>query len=244
MIIVFDLETTGTDVSKDRIVQLAAVKVSDDFTKHDELKTILINPGVPIPKEASDVHGITDEMVADKPTFAQYAKKLHEYFQGCDIAGFNSIRFDVQLLMAEFERAGITLDLSNTNLIDAYTIFIMKEQRNLSAAVKFYCGREMEGAHDAGNDVMATLDVLKAQLSHYPDLASMSLNELHNFCGGDKRIDLSGYLVYDENRDVVFNFGKHKGAKVVDQISYAQWMIGSDFPRDTKRVLIELIKTQ
>lgn len=244
-LVILDLETTGTDISSDRIVQIACLKVSPDFEQIGDIKNYLVNPGIPIPKGASDVHGITDEMVKDEPLFAHYAKGLYAYLLGCDIVGFNSNRFDVPLLAEEFLRIHpeVVFPSPDTLLFDAYSIFSQKEKRDLTAAYKFYCNKDLEGAHDAKNDILATFEVFKSQLDFYKDLKEMDLNQLHNFCGGDIRVDLAGTIVLNENGTAVYNIGKDKGKSVVKNPSFGQWMLKTpSFCSSTKEVLRKLIK--
>lgn len=258
-LVIFDLETTGTDLSKDRIVELAMIKVSPDGTveKKPEQRgaehRVLINPGMPIPIETSLIHGIYDADVADKPTFSQYAKSMSEFIEGCDLGGFNSNRFDVPFLAEEFLRAGIDFGVEGRNLIDVQNIFHMMEQRTLRAAFRFYCDKELDGAHEALPDTEATLEVLLAQLERYESTVVKASNgdevgpvptdmdTLHVFCQRQRFADLAGRFVYDDADQVLFNFGQHKGKTVVSILSanpgYFGWMMGADFPEYTKRVL-------
>lgn len=234
-IIFFDLETTGTNIMTDRIVQISTIKLLPDGT--DTQYTRLINPGMPIPPEATAVHHITDSEVADKPQFAQIAKKLAMYFTGCDIAGFNSNRFDIPLLDQEFQRAGIDFDLSECRFIDVQTIYHKKEPRNLSAAYKFYCGKDLDQAHSADADTLATFEVLKAQLEKYTDLPD-DVNALADYASQNRNVDLMGRLVYDEQRREVINFGKYKGqlaeAVLAKDPSYYTWIMQGQFTKNTK----------
>jgi DNA polymerase-3 subunit epsilon len=227
--IIFDLETTGTDPAKDRILQYAFVR------NGDEPMAGYVNPGQPIPAESTAIHGITDDMVSDSPPFAKIASKIAAYLDGCDaVAGFGCLRFDVPLLAEEFARANVSFDWSKIEIIDAGNIFKEMEGRKLSDAVRFYCGREHDGAHDAMVDVMATQAVLSAQLDRYPALKGKSLAELaaisrHN---GPKLADPHGKLAWIGGR-VCFNTHRNKGVPVQNEISYAQWMLRSDFPAAT-----------
>ena len=258
-LVIFDLETTGTDLSKDRIVEIAMIKVNPDGTveKKPEQRgaahRLLINPGRPIPVETSMIHGIYDEHVADKPTFKQYAKSMAAFLEGCDLGGYNSNRFDVPFLAEEFLRAGIDFDLEGRNLIDVQNIFHKMEQRTLRAAYKFYCGKTIEGAHEALPDTEATLEVLLAQLERYRDtVVDVSDDEtvgpvphdmeaLGAFCQRQPFADPAGRFVYDDAGDVLFNFGQHKGKLVTEVLTanpgYFGWMMGADFPEYTKKVL-------
>lgn len=249
-IIIFDLETTGVDIANDRIVQIATIKIRPERVRMDstelivlndreDLKSYLINPDIPIPASATETHGITDEMVNDKFKFPSYAKALFDYFKGCDIAGYNSNKFDVPLLSEEFARCGITFPEAGTKLIDAYNIFAQKEKRDLTAALKFYCDKEMEGSHDAGNDVMATYEVLKAQLIHYQDIGEMDLTQLSDFCGGATRVDLAGTIVLNDKGVAIYNIGKDKGKTIWDNPGFARWMLKPEqsFTSNTKAEL-------
>lgn len=240
-LIVFDLETTGTSVNNDRIIELSYIKVLVDGSEH--IKTMRFNPGIPIPAEVSLIHGIYDEDIKDAPVFKSKAKELAEDFKGCDFAGFNSNRFDFPLLVEEFLRAGVEFDVENRKFIDAQRIYHMMEQRTLGAAYKFYCNKELVNAHSAEADTIATLEVLKSQIERYEQLQN-DMDFLHNFTKQDKNVDLAGRLVYNANNQPVFNFGKHKG-KLVDDVfkaepSYYDWMMNGDFAEDTKRRLTQI----
>jgi DNA polymerase-3 subunit epsilon len=236
-----DLETTGTETETDRIVQIAAFKSSQDFSQKTDVRQIFINPGIPIPKAASDVHGITDEMVRDKPNFKQISKSLHEYLDGCHICGFNICNFDVPLLSEEFARVGIEWPRPGTLFIDTYRIFAEKEKRDLAGAVKFYLKAEHVDAHDAAGDILATGAVLFEQLRYYPDLGAMNLNQLHAFCEGEHpRVDLAGKIVLI-NGVACYSFGKHKGQPVLSQEGFAHWMLKNSFPTDTKKKLRQIL---
>lgn len=235
-----DLETTGTDVEASRIVEICVRKVNTDGTK--EVKTMLINPGVPIPKEATDVHGISDDMVKNSPTFAAISKALLTYIQGCDIAGYHSNGFDVPMLVSNFERVGLKWDWKLINLIDVAHIFRRMEERTLSAAVEFYLGREHKEAHSAEADILETEQILLAQFQRYPDLPK-GMKELALFSNYDNEIlDLAGKFVKNKDGIVVFNFGVHKGKEAKKEMSYLQWMAGpkSDFTKDTKAYAVAL----
>lgn len=232
-LVVFDLETTGVDVAKDRIVSIAGKVFSGDAPETNHTFEYLINPGMPIPKAASDVHGITDEMVKNAPKFEQVAGEILARFSGADLAGFNLINFDVPMLWEEFARADTTWNLDGIQIVDAGNIFKKKEPRTLSAGVKFYCGREHADAHNALADVEATAAVLFAQMDIYDDLAKMNLPKLAEFSRMDNRIDLAGKFVRNEAGEAVYNFGKHKGARVSDDPSFAAWMRGKDFTANT-----------
>ena len=241
-IIFFDLETTRVNISHDRIIELSYIKVYPNGT--EEEKSMRINPEMSIPAESTAIHHITDEDVADKPTFKQIAKELAKVFEGCDIAGYNSNRFDIPLLMEEFLRAGINIELSRQKFVDVQTIFHKMEQRTLSAAYKFYCNGDLENAHSANADTRATYEVLKAQLDRYPNLKN-DVEFLSNFSSFNKNVDLMGRIVYNEQGVEVFNFGKYKGVSVKEVFerrdpSYYAWMMNGDFALDTKRVITKI----
>ncbi len=240
-IIFFDLETTGTDPSRDRIVEMSFIKVLENGDK--EIKTRRINPGMPIPKESSAVHGITDEDVALEATFAQVAKSLKGWIEGCDLAGYNSNKFDVPMLVEEFLRSGIDIDLSDVKLVDVQNIFHKKEQRTLSAAYKFYCDKEIVNAHSAQADIEATYEVLLAQLERYDDLEG-TVEFLSNFSRMNRNVDFAGRIILDDSNRPIFNFGKHKGRLVTDILtrepSYYDWIMRGDFTLDTKRAITQI----
>lgn len=241
-IIVFDLETTGVDASKDRIVEISLVKVFADATK--EVKTRRINPQMPIPAEASAVHGIYDDDVKDCPTFREIAKSLAAYIEGCDFAGFNCNKFDVPLLAEEFLRAGVDVDLKRRKVIDVQNIFHKMEQRTLVAAYKFYCQKELDNAHSAEADTLATYQVLMAQLDRYPDDLQNDVDFLSEFSTRNQSADFAGRIVYNEKGEEVFSFGKHKGRSVaqvfMEEPSYYSWMMNGDFPKYTQKVITEI----
>lgn len=242
-IIFFDLETTGVNFQTDRIVEISYIKVFPNGT--EESRTIRVNPGRPIPAEATAIHHITDADVAGARPFKDIARELVRTFQGCDIGGFNSNKFDLPLLQEEFIRAGVDdFDPGRCRLIDVQTIFHKMEQRTLVAAYKFYCGKDLTDAHSANADTRATYEVLKAQLDHYPDALKNDMDFLANFSIQRRGVDLAGRIVYDEQGREVFNFGKHKG-KTVNEVfatdrNYCDWMQHSDFSADTKRVVMRL----
>lgn len=240
-IIFFDLETTGTSVTADRIVEISLIKVFPDG--HTEEKTRRINPERHIPEESTAIHHITDEDVKDAPTFRQIAKSLHELFEDSDIAGFNSNKFDVPLLIEEFGRVGLSFDVSGRNFVDVQGIFHKMEQRTLVAAYRFYCGKELTDAHSASADTRATYEVLLSQLDRYPELKN-DVEALAEFSSGGRNVDLAGRMVYDDNHEPIFNFGKNKGRKVKDIVRYEpgfiQWIMQGDFPKETKDQLRRL----
>lgn len=241
-IIFLDLETTGVDPATDRIVEMSLVKVMPDGER--EVKTRRINPEMPIPAEAAAIHGITDEDVKDCPAFREIAKSLAAYIEGCDFAGYNSNKFDIPVLAEEFLRAGLDIDLKKRKFVDVQNIFHKMEQRTLVAAYKFYCGKELEGAHSAEADTLATLEVLEAQLDMYGEHLENDVDFLADFSCRSKFADYAGRIVYDDNGVEVFGFGKHKGRPVAgvfrEEPSYYSWMMNGDFPAYTKKVITEI----
>jgi DNA polymerase III subunit epsilon len=235
-----DLETTGTNPGLDRIVEIAIVKILADGTK--SVKRKLLNPGIPIPKNSSDIHGITDEMVKDAPTFKQVAQELKQMLDGCDFGGYNSNRFDIPLLMEEFLRAQVDFDMKNRKLLDVQNIFHKMEPRTLGAAYKFYCNKTLDGAHSAEIDASATHEILEAQLERYPALGN-SIDSILKLIGEDQIVDFARRFVM-ENGTEVFNFGKFKGRPVADVLKsepqYYDWMMKGDFPQHTKQKLTEI----
>ncbi len=234
----FDLETTGTNISKDRIVEISIHKV---FPNGDEKTfTFKVNPTVPIPAETTAVHGITDEMVKDEPTFKERAHEIHNIIKDSDLAGFNSNRFDIPLLAEEMLRADVDFDMGNRNAIDVQNIFHKMEQRTLIAAYKFYCNKDLTDAHSAEADTIATYEVLKGQLDRYPELEN-NMKSLAEFSTRRKPVDFAGMLAYNSKGEECFNFGKHKGKPVVQVLEsepgYYSWIQNADFPLYTKKVL-------
>jgi DNA polymerase-3 subunit epsilon len=240
-IIFFDLETTGVDTAKDRIVEVSMIKVMPDG--EEVVRTRRINPQMHIPEEASAIHGIKDEDVKDAPTFAQVAKSMAQFIEGCDFGGFNSNRFDLPMLVEEFLRAGVDVDFKRRRFIDVQNIFHKMEQRTLVAAYKFYCDKDLEAAHSAEADTRATYEVLKAQLDRYPDLQN-DVAALADFSERGQSADYAGRIGYDDKGEKIFNFGKYKGRKVSDvfrdEPSYYAWMMNGDFPLYTKKVITEI----
>lgn len=253
----FDLETTGTNIANDRIVEIGIVIAKPDGTL--EKKQRFVNPGMPIPPESTAVHGITDEMVENEPTFKQIAKSLEQVLQGCDLAGFNVLKFDIPMLVEEFLRAEVDFDLQNRSILDAQKIFHMMEPRTLSAAYKFYVGGDISdlggNAHRADVDALASYHVLMKQVERYRDVSIMDANKqpvtpvvndvkaLHQLTFS-KIVDLAGRMAYNQKGEIVFTFGKHRDKPVEDVLrnepSYYQWMMEGDFPRDTKRHLTRI----
>jgi DNA polymerase-3 subunit epsilon len=241
-LVFFDLETTGTNIVSDRIVEISFLKIHPNGRK--EQKTKRINPEMPIPADSTVIHGITDDDVKDCPTFRQIAKSLANQIEGCDLAGFNSSRFDVPLLVEEFLRAGVDIDFSKRKLIDVQVIFHKKEPRTLEAAYRFYCGKALEDAHSAEADTLATYEVLKAQLDRYSDLENDMGKLSDEFSAINNNVDFSGRIIKNEHGVEVFNFGKHKGKAVAEVLkvepSFYAWMMDSEFPLHTKQVLTKI----
>lgn len=236
-----DLETTGVSLSSDRIIEIAIIKIMPDATR--VVKRKLINPQIPIPKSSSDIHGITDEMVQDAPTFKQVANEIKMFIDGADLGGYNSNRFDIPILMEEFLRAGMDVDLSTRKMIDVQHIFYTMEPRTLSAAYKFFCEKELMGAHSAEVDVDATIEVLIAQLKRYSQLGT-TVESVLSHVGEEKIVDYARRFSFDENGIEIFNFGKHKGKQVSHVLKiepqYYDWMMRGDFPLHTKHKLTEI----
>jgi DNA polymerase-3 subunit epsilon len=236
-----DLETTGINITTDRIVELAIVKISPDGTKL--VKRKLINPLMPIPASSSAIHGITDEMVKDAPSFKQISNEVKQFIEGADLGGYNSNRFDIPMLLEEFLRAGIEYSVDGKRLVDVQKIFHMMEQRTLSAAYKFYCSKTLEGAHGAEADATATWEVLEAQLERYPQIGD-SVESIVKFTGEDDIVDFARRFVKEKGIEV-FNFGKHKGKPVAqvlkEEPQYYDWMMKGDFPINTKQKLTEML---
>ena len=241
-IIFFDLETTGLDITKDRIVELCYIRVEPNG--NEEAKSMRINPEIHIPEEASKVHGIYDEDVKECPTFKQIAKTLWHTFEGCDLAGYNSNKFDVPLLVEEFMRAGVDIDLSKRKLVDVQNIYHKLERRTLIAAYKYYCGKDLENAHSALADTQATYEVLQAQLDKYPNDLQNDMQFLADYSRMSNNIDFAGRFVYDENGVELVNFGKYKGKPLKEVLQkdpgYYGWIMQSDFTMNTKQVLTKL----
>ncbi|MBL4905363.1 MAG: 3'-5' exonuclease [Flavobacteriaceae bacterium] len=234
----FDLETTGINIGTDKIVEISILKVFPNGNK--ESKTWLVNPEIEIPKEASDIHGITNEQVVTEPTFKELASQVNELIADSDLAGFNSNRFDIPLLAEELMRAGIDFDMSNRKAIDVQVIFHKKEQRTLSAGYQFYCGKELKGAHGAEADTNATYEILLAQLDKYDDIEN-NVDALSEFSTHGKRADFAGFILVNDNEQEIFSFGKYKGRTVEEVFKenpgYNAWIQKADFPLYTKKVL-------
>jgi DNA polymerase-3 subunit epsilon len=238
-----DLETTGVNVSADRIVEISILKIAPDNSKESYTKRY--NPTIPIPIGASKVHGIFDADVKDFMTFKEDAENINLFLHECDLAGFNSNKFDVPLLIEEFSRAGIDFDMNNRRLVDVQTIFHKMEARNLGAAYKFYCNKNLDNAHSAEADIIATFEIFKAQLLRYSELKN-DIDFLHTFSSQKDNVDFAARIVRDENGKEIFNFGKHKG-KLVEEVfkkesSYYDWMMNGDFAQNTKKVITAIYK--
>ena len=249
----FDLEATGINISTDRIVEISILKILPDSTQ--EIKTLKINPTVPIPLETSLIHGIYDKDVVDAPTFKDVARELFRFFEGTDLAGFNVLKYDIPLLVEEFLRAGIDFDIEKRNLLDAQKIFFMMEKRNLSSAYKFYCGKTLENAHSAEADTIATYEVFKSQIERYMGqeledlqgnkigIMENDMKKIHSLIN-EKMVDLAGRFVFNDKGEECFNFGKQKGKPIAqvlkEEPGYYDWMMKGDFPLDTKRKLTQV----
>lgn len=236
-----DLETTGINISTDKIVEIAIIKIMPDGTKL--VKRKLINPQMPIPQGASDVHGITDEMVKDAPSFKQVANEIKQFLDNCDLGGYNSNRFDIPMLIEEFLRAGLEFSTDNRKNVDVQKVFHMMEQRTLSAAYKFYCEKNLDGAHSAEADATATYEILEAQVKRYSQLGN-TVESITKFTGEDDLVDFSRRMI-KVNGVEVFNFGKHKGKPVAEVLKtepqYYDWMMKGDFAMNTKQKLTEIL---
>ncbi|ALM21920.1 DNA polymerase III subunit epsilon [Nonlabens sp. MIC269] len=234
----FDLETTGVNISKDRIVEISIHKIFPDG--EEKTYTYRVNPTIPIPPATTAVHGISDEMVKDEPTFEQLAHEINNIIKDSDLAGYNSNRFDIPLLAEEMLRAGVDFDMGKRHAVDVQNIFHKMEQRTLVAAYKFYCNKDLTDAHSAEADTIATYEVLKGQLDKYPELEN-NIKYLSEFSTQRKSVDFAGMIVYNKEGEECFNFGKHRGKKVVDVLNqepgYYSWIQNADFPLYTKKVL-------
>lgn len=241
-LVFFDLETTGTNINSDRIVEICYLKVYPNG--NEESKTLRINPEMHIPEASSAVHGIYDEDVADCPKFKDVAKNIASDIEGCDLAGFNSNRFDIPVLAEEFLRAGVDIDLMKRKFVDVQVIYHKLEQRTLSAAYKFYCDKNLEDAHTAEADTRATYEVLKAQLDRYADVLENDINFLSNYSCYSRNVDFAGRIVYNDHDVEVFNFGKYKGVSVKEVLQkdpgYYSWIMQGDFTLNTKNVLTKI----
>ncbi|MFC2089182.1 exonuclease domain-containing protein [Bacteroidota bacterium] len=237
-IIFFDLETTGINVASDRIVEIAYLKV--DVNGNETSKRMLINPGMPIPEKSTEIHGITNEDVKDAPSFNEIAKTFAKEIEGCDLAGYNAVKFDIPLLAEEFLRSEVDIDLKKRKFVDVQVIFMKMEQRTLGAALKFYCNKPLENAHSAEADTKATYEVLQAQLDRYSNLEN-DVAKLASFSAHNRNVDFAGRIIYNDEDIEVFNFGKYKGRPVTEVLEqdsgYYGWVMQGDFPLYTKKVL-------
>jgi len=240
-LVFFDLETTGLNIVRDRIIELSYLKI--EVNGNETNKTFLINPTIPIPPESTAIHGITDEDVKDAPTFSSIARNLAREIEGCDLAGYNSNKFDIPLLAEEFLRADVDIDISRRKLIDVQVIFHKMEQRTLTAAYKFYCHEDLQDAHSSAADTRATYRILKAQLERYPDLKN-DITYLAEFSTHSRNVDFAGRIVLDDDGKEIFNFGKYKGISVTEVFSkdpgYFSWIMNGDFPLFTKKVITNI----
>jgi DNA polymerase-3 subunit epsilon len=238
---IIDLETTGVNIAVDKIIEIAIIKLLPDGTT--QLKRKIINPQIPIPDSSSDVHGITNEMVKDAPTFKQVANEIKQFIDNCDLGGYNSNRFDIPMLIEEFLRAGLDFYTDGRRLIDVQKIFHLMEQRTLSAAYKFYCNKTLEDAHSAEADAVATLEILHAQVLRYPQIGN-SLESILNCIGEEDCVDFARRMIKVDGIEI-FNFGKHKGKPVIEVLKaepqYYDWMMKGDFPMNTKQKLTEIL---
>lgn len=240
-LVFFDLETTGISIVRDRIVEISFVKVFPNGK--EESYTRRVNPGMPIPSESTAIHGITDDDVKDCPVFKEIAKSLAAQIEGCDLAGYNSNRFDIPMLAEEFLRADVEIDLNRRKFVDVQTIFHKMEQRTLGAAYKFYCNKSLENAHTAEADTVATYEVLKAQLDRYPDLKN-DVAYLSQFSSFNDNVDFAGRMIYNDKGEEIINFGKYKGRLVTEVLKtdpgYYAWIMNGDFTLNTKKMLTEI----
>lgn len=251
---IFDLETTGVNVAIDRIVEISIVRIKVDGT--EDIKTELINPTIPIPPETTKIHGISDGDVKDKPTFAEFAPELAQFLQNCDLSGYNILKFDLPLIVEEFLRADVDFELKNRRVIDVQNIFHKMEPRNLSAAYKYYCNKELINAHSAKADTIATFEILKAQLDMYKDTeykdkdgnisvpVKNEISTLSDFSYHTKNADLIGHIIFNDKDEEIFNFGKYKGKTVEETFrtepQYYDWMMKSKFPLSTKKTITSI----
>lgn len=240
-IIFFDLETTGINIASDRIVEISYLKV--DLNGNESTKTLRLNPEMPIPEKVVAIHGISNEDVKDAPTFNEVAKSIARDFEGCDLGGYNSVRFDIPLLAEEFLRSGVDIDLKRRKFVDVQVIFMKMEPRTLSAAYKFFANKELDNAHSAEADTRATYEVLQAQLDRYSNLEN-DIGKLAEFSAHNRNVDFAGRIIYNEDDVEVFNFGKYKGTPVSEVLDrdpgYYGWMMRGDFPLYTKKVLTSI----
>lgn len=237
----FDLETTGAKVGKDRIVEIAILRV--DIDKTESQKVWKINPEMEISFQATQVHGITNEMIQNEPNFAYYANEIYQFIKGCDLSGFNAIKFDIPVLVEEFIRAKVDFDFTQTRMIDTQVIYHKKEPRNLSAALKYYCNKDLENAHSALDDTIASFEVFKAQIDKYDDLDA-DMDFLNEYSRRNNNLDFAGKIRLDADNNAIFAFGKYTGQKVVEifqnDTGYYSWIMKGDFPEYTKKIFTQL----
>ena len=240
-VVFFDLETTGVNVGKDRIVEFSGLKVNPDGS--EETLTLLVHPEMPIPADSAAIHGITDEKIKDSPKFGEVAQEVVTFMDNADLGGFNSNKFDIPMLMEELARVGVDMSMKGRRCIDVQNIFHKLEQRTLVAAYKFYCQKDLTNAHSAEADTRATYEVFRAQIDKYEELKD-DMDFLHEFSSRHKAVDFSGHIIYNQEGVECFNFGKFKGKPVLEilkqQPSYYNWMMDADFPSYTKKVLTEI----
>ena len=239
-LVFFDCETTGLDVGADRIVSVAVIKIFPDGTTVK--KNSLVNPVIPIKQDATEIHGITNEMVVDSPKFSQLAKSLYEFMNDCYLGGYNNNFFDNAILQEEFLRCSIDFPSYDTVSVDACSIFKTYEKRDLSSAVKFYCGREMENAHDASADIQATVDVFLSQLERYEELKGKSIEDIAKVGKNENWVDFQGRILKDTDGDYVWNFGKPKGKKIKTEIGFGDWVLKNDFPMSFKNLVNKILE--
>jgi DNA polymerase-3 subunit epsilon len=236
-----DIEATGSNTATDRIVEIAIIKHLPDGSR--TVKRKLLNPQIPIPQIVCDIHGITDEMVKEAPTFKQAAHEIKQFLDGCDLSCYNAYRLDIPMLVEEFIRAGVEFEMKNRKLVDVQKIFHQMEQRTLAAAYKFYCNKSLDNAHSAEVDAAATAEILNAQLAKYPQLGN-NIDSVLKAIGDDNIIDFARRFIYDDKGKEVFNFGKHKGRPIADVLKaepqYYDWMMKGEFPMNTKQKLTEI----
>jgi len=234
----FDLETTGINTARDRIVEISILKIS--LSGEEDKLTMRINPEMPIPPESTEIHGITDEDVKNEPCFKEVAKNLARYLEGCDLGGFNCNKFDIPLLAEEFLRSGVDFDMTKCKIVDVQVIFHKQEQRTLSAAYKFYCSKDLKDAHSAEADTRATYEILKSQLDRYDDLDN-DMSFLSVYSAHTRNVDFAGRIILNDKGVEVFNFGKHKGQAIEkilkEEPGYFSWILNGDFPLHTKKIL-------
>jgi len=239
--IFFDLETTGLDIAKERIVSIAVVKIDPLGIKTE--KEVLVNPTIPIPKEASDVHGITDDMIKDKPTFKQIAKSFYEYIEGFDLYGYNIVHYDLPLLVEELLRAGVEFDFSKIKIVDVMKIYKKLQPRDLSSFYNYYTGKVLQNSHNALADTSATYDGFLEMMEQESELNSCEVDKLQEMSGvSDKQVDFAGKFIRNDANIICYNFGGSKGQTVSSNMKFLDWMLSKDFSQDTKNWAMKLKK--